>query len=417
MARVANTYSSTWNSTNQSAHTANYRLRRYITSTEGDISCVHEIRTNIFSPPTTGYDSVSHLFGTTTDWENHNIDLACDTTHYYRCKALFYSMGSGTFTVFGNTKSFLSYAVDPTVGTPSLSGEASSSVTVGGNWTPATVETTVTATVQYKKTADGTWSTWGSTSDSDTGYVSVPIDSTVITGLDAETSYDFRLLVTRTNTANDTKTYTGSTATTSTIADTPSVTTDAANGVGTTVATLNGTVDHNTVDGALSWRYILTASYSAPPDDVQGTEVTYASNPITEDGSGSYQISSLAASTGYTFWAIYDPTGAESTVLGSALTFTTAAASTPADEEMLPIQDFDRKWGVATTIFFVAPQDSVSSSNLFYAGASVWATTETKITAVVYDDDKTPTITAEADATNAPVLVGNNLFRLDLEAA
>jgi hypothetical protein len=72
---------------------------------------------------------------------------------------------------------------------------------------------------------------------------------------------------------------------------------------------------------------------------------------------------------------------------------------------MLPIQDFDRKWGVATTIYFMVP-DPASSPNTFYTGAAVWAAaTESQIS----KDGA-----AFADTTNDPAAVGGGLFSIAL---
>jgi hypothetical protein len=178
---------------------------------------------------------------------------------------------------------------------------------------------------------------------------------------------------------------------------------------------MNGTVDHNTVDGILSWRYHTSDPGTA--DDTTGVEVGSVS--FTEDGSGSVQTGTLIASTTYYYWAIYDPSGSESTVFGAIKSFVTAGdpGQEAADGEMLQVQHFDRKWGIATTLFFVVPQNAGTSSDLFYDGATVWGAGETKVTGVVYDDDSTPTITAEANTSSAPARVASTtIYRLDLDA-
>jgi hypothetical protein len=371
--------------------------------------------------PSTGPNNKTQSPPGTLWWTNRSFNADCDDAIYTstrgRTKSFFDIV---TWDQTKNQSQGKTWAVNPTVGTPSLSAETSSTITVDGSWTPATKDTTVTLYVQYKKTSDSTWTQWGTSADTGTGYTSLSADQITITGLDSETSYDVRYHCDRTGTTNDTTSYYSSTATTSTIADTPSVTTDAASGIGITTATLNATVDHNTVDGNLSWRYIDTASYSAPPDDAQGTELSYSSNPITEDTTVGEQATGLTANTAYTFWAIYDPTGAGDTVFGAADTFTTQVdpGAQAAEQEMLPIITYDRKWGIATTVFFVVPQDAGSSSDLIYDGAAVWGAGETKMTGIVYDDDSTPTITAEANTTSNPARVASTpIYRLDLTAA
>ena len=366
MPNAINTTSSTWLSTDQEAKTASYRFRRYASTTDA-IDVYHSFRYNTFTPPTTLYDT-QYFLGPGTEYKNKTVDLTCDTTYYWRASASF-----GATTVLGIIKSFKAYAVDPDISPPDLSEATSSSIDVDGLWLPATVESTCYCYVQYKKTSDSTWTTFGTYVDSASGNDHLYIDTTTVTGLDAETSYDFRLWVSRPTTSNTTKNYYSDyPSTLSTIADTPDVTTDAASSVNNSSATLNATVDHNTVDGNLKWRYLKTADYSAPPDEAQGTEVTYASNPITADGSGSYGISSLDASTGYTFWAIYDPTGAEDTVLGDAATFTTTVnpLEDAGDEDLMITQYVDGQYGVATTVYFTLRQPAATSSDLYYTSTA-----------------------------------------------
>ena len=421
MARAANTYSSTWVSTDQSAHTVSQQLRRYGSSTESaDYSMKHWARRGTSSPPTGNEDQQTITANPPgTNWKNWTeTDYACDTTYYWRCYAEFYNILGGLITTkSGIINSFLTYAADPTVGTPSLSGATSSTVTVDGSWTPATVETTVNILVQYKKTADSTWSEEAGDGSTGTGYTSRAITQVLVSGLDAETSYDFRLVCYRSGTSNTTQTYYGNTATTSTIADTPTVTTDPASASHGS-ATLNATVDHNTVDGALSWRYIDTASYSAPPDDAQGTEVAYGGNPITADGSGSVGISGLTSETGYTFWAIYDPTGAESTVFGAAATFTTSVSplEKAAEEDHMITQYVDAVYGATQLITFALRSPSGTSSNDFYVGTAPVVATDSEVWLDgVSDGELDNAITQVADSSIAGV--GNILYKFTLSAA
>jgi hypothetical protein len=354
---------------------------------------------------------------------------ACDTTWYYRAYGGYQDNGKGGSypndgTDYSWDSTLKTYAINPTLGLTVLSGETSSTVTVNGTPNPGTNESTVTVYIQYKQTGNPTWTQWGPSVFSGTGYTAQAITETTITGLDAETSYDFRLYMNRGTTTNPTVNYWGSTTTTSTIADVPTVTTDPASSVGITTATLNATVDHNTKDGDLSWRYLLTSAYSAPPDDIQGFELAYSGNPITGDSSvgelawaPAGGAGELTANSAYTFWAIYEYDG--ETIFGDADTFSTQVdpGQQAADGEMLQVQKFDRKWGVATTVFFVVPQNAGSSSDLFYDAAAVWGAGETKVTGIVYDDDSTPTITAEADTASNPARVAStNLYRLDLSA-
>lgn len=311
----------------------------------------------------------------------------------------------------GSTYFFKTHAFAMTTDTPTASSVEDTTAGISCDFVPNSRHSTVTVQMEYKKTSDAIWTVAGSTADTN-GYSSVSI-TRGITGLDPETQYDFRCVLSR-NSVNDTS-LTSVQATFTTIASVASVTTDDAGGIGFTAATMNGTVDHNTVDGVLSWRYHTSDPGAA--DDSTGTEVGSVS--FTADGSGSVQTGTLSASTTYYYWAIYDPSGTAATVFGAIKNFTTPSdpGTDSAAGEMLQVQHFDRKWGVATTLFFVVPQNAGSSSDLIFDGAAVWGSGETKLTGIVYDDDSTPTLTAEANTASNPARVAStSLYRLDLSA-
>ena len=275
-----------------------------------------------------------------------------------------------TSTYNGSWKYFKSHAVTATASEPSSANIDHNSAEISAAFYPNTLDSTATVQLQYKKTVDSEWTNFGDSAESD-GYAedTTSLSSVSLTGLDSSTSYDVRMYMTR-DTVNATELY-SDTHTFETTAGTPAVTTDAASSVAHASATLNATVDHNEKDGDLSWRYIDTASYSAPPDDAQGTEVDYDSNPITGDGSGSKGISGLTASTGYTFWAIYEPDVGDK-VYGDADTFTTAGdpAEEAADEDLMITQYVDGQYGVATTVYFTLRQPAATSSDLYYTGTA-----------------------------------------------
>ncbi len=323
-----------------------------------------------------------------------------------------YSFGGCSGTANGATLYKRTKAMVATAQTPGSASVTATTATIDCDYTPNVNESSCSAQLKYKKTADSTWTSAGSPKT--TGGYSQINESEAITGLDGETQYQVKLVITR-GTQNDTS-LTSAIASFTTLADTPEVTTDAATGVTSDTASLNATVDHNTKDGDLSWRYDTSDPGTA--DDTSGTEVAYAGNPITEDGSGAYGISSLTHETKYYFWAIYEPDVGDKTY-GAILDFTTETdPSVEAKEsEMLPVFQYDRKWGIATTVFFTLPSPAGTSSDRLYDGAAVWAAGECKVTGVVYDDDSTPTVTAEANTDSEPAReAATNLYRLDLAA-
>ena len=310
---------------------------------------------------------------------------------------------------------FKSGALAMTSSTPTSSDVEATTAGISCNFVPNARHSTATAKLEYKKTVDSTWIQAGSTADTN-GFSQVGI-TRGITGLTNSTQYDFRLVLTRNS--NNSTTHTSATASFTTEAGVATVSSVAATAVGITTATLRGSVVHNNEDGALSWRY--HTSDPGTGDDTTGTEVSYGSNPVTGNtGTVSKGISSLTANTQYYFWAIYEPTISGTKIFGSVLNFTTQVdpGQQAADNDVLPIIRYDRKWGVATTLFFVVPQNAGSSSDLIYDGAAVWGAGETKITGIVYDDDSTPTITAEANTASNPSRVASTpVYRLNLSAS
>jgi len=423
MGRVINTNSETFGSVNQSAKTQSMTLRRYCSSDSGDDEQTHELAYSQSASPSSWTDSRTEFIPPTTDWRNKTYDLACDETYYWRARGRWYQSSVLQETKTTNTpgRTFKTHAVIPTIGTPSLSNETSSSVRVNGSWTPGTSETTAYCYVQYKKTANSTWLTFGGAVDTDTGYSSVSIPATTVTGLDSSTSYDFRLQVQRPGATNST-TYNGTAAATNTEAGNPTMTTNAATSVSHNSATLSATIVMNDATGVTLGFGYEDSQHDPCPQPCTSYANTSSTQLVVSDGTYTQQITGLTPSTTYYFRAIadWDSGGAttEDDPLGaSELSFTTPGdpGELSRDQEMLPIQDFDRKWGVATTIFFVAPQDANSSSDSFLDAAVPWTTGDSKITGVVYDDDSTPTITAEDDTDSLPARVAStNLYRLDL---
>lgn len=214
----------------------------------------------------------------------------------------------------GTTKAHLSSAMVAAASVPTSSAVTANTATIACNYIPRTNVSTCSAQLQYKKTVDVSWTNAG-TAQSGGGYGTLNV-SRNITGLDASTEYQVRLVLTRT-TANDTTT-TSATHSFTTLAGIPIVTTNTPTAITATSATLNGTLDINAgtnVNVYFKW------GTDNPP-----TQNQTANQPMSADGDFSQGISGLSQNL-YHFqaFASFDtPTG--SPVSGSVLSFIFAKA-------------------------------------------------------------------------------------------
>jgi len=284
--------------------------------------------------------------------------------------------------------------------TPTSSAITSSTATIACDYTPNVNASTCSAQLQYKKTTDPSWTNAGSAQTTG-GSSEIPI-SRNITGLTASTQYQVRLVITRT-TNNDTS-LTSATASFTTEADVPSVTTDAATGVAATSAILNGTLD---INGGTGVNVYFKWGTDNPP-----TQNTTANQSKSADGSFDQAISGLSASTTYYVQAFASfSTPAGSPVSGSVQSFATPAdpLADAAEEDHVRIFYFDRKYGVEDAVTFVIPDVASSSSDRFINAASPFASGDVKIS---IDGG------AVANTSNLPVRIGSTpLFSLTLTAA
>ena len=329
MGRSAVAISTVLGALDQGAHTQVVTLTRATytdNSVDASTNCFARYGTS--NPPTALFDAHCELAWGAGGNKNHTkaftpaaSTFAADTQYYWRAFARFYAtVGcSGLITYRdGSVVGFMTNAVNPTIGTPSLSGETYNTVTVDGNWTPATSGTTVTVWVQYKRNVDPTWTTWGSSSGTGTGYNSRSITQTVITGLDSDTLYNFRLYVDRAGTTNSTVDYYGSTASATTSPGTPEVTTNAATNIAATTAILHGTLVINEGAGV---NVYFKWDENTPPVANQT-----ANQSKSADDSFQQAISGLSYNTLYYFQAFTSfSSPAGSPLSGSILSFTTAA--------------------------------------------------------------------------------------------
>jgi uncharacterized protein (TIGR02145 family) len=226
-------------------------------------------------------------------------------THATQYWAVGYATNS-VGTSYGDTITFTTLAIAPTVDT-----DAASSVTA----TAATLNATITATGGNAVTATGFKYATNALLTSPTDVVGSGTSSPFtgsLTGLTASTQYWAVGYAT-----NAVGTSYGDTITFTTSALAPTVDTDAATSVTATAATLNATI---TATGgsavtATGFKYATNAALTTPTD-VVGSGTT---SPFTA------ALTGLTASTQY--WAVGYATNAVGTSYGDTITFTTSAAA------------------------------------------------------------------------------------------
>jgi outer membrane protein assembly factor BamB len=254
---------------------------------------------------TTNYGSVTanqNYSGNTTQNVSANISgLSASTTYHFRVVAT-----SSTATTYGSDKTFTTLSVTgpPVVTTNPASYIASFSATLNGTVDPHGLTTTVYfqygATTSYGLTT-ATQSKTGNT------YQNVAAN---ISGLTASTTYHFRIVA-----INGAGTVYGPDRTFTTLSATgpPVVITNPATNVGSSSATLNGTVDPHGLTTTVYFQYGTTTSYGHTTATQSKAGNTYQN--VTAN------ISGLTASTTYHFRML--ATNSAGTAYGSDRTFTT----------------------------------------------------------------------------------------------
>ena len=194
----------------------------------------------------------------------------------------------------------------PSVTTNAASSKSATGATLNGTVNAGNASTTVT--FEY-----GTSNSYGTTvtaAESPVTGISGTSVSKAITGLTPNTTYHYR--VSGVNTAG---TVNGSDLTFTTGTLVPVATTDAADGITTSAATLHGTVNPNNEGTTVTFQYGTTATY--------GSTATADQSPVTGTGntSVSYGLTGLAPNTTYHYRVVaVNMTG---TTNGSDQTFTT----------------------------------------------------------------------------------------------
>ncbi len=230
--------------------------------------------------------------------------LVPNTTYHYRAVGV-----NGGGTTNGVDRTFTTAQAPPEATTNAASGVTTTGATLNGTVNANNLSSTVT--FEY-----GTDTNYGTTVTAAQSPVTGTSNTTVskaITGLVSNTTYHYRVIG-----VNGAGTTNGADQTFTTLTAAPTVTTDAASGVGTTTATFNGTVNANNGSTTVTFEYGTTTGY--------GTAVTAAQSPATGTGNTtvSKAVSGLVPNTTYHYRAVGVNGGG--TTNGVDRTFTTAQA-------------------------------------------------------------------------------------------
>jgi hypothetical protein len=197
--------------------------------------------------------------------------LAPNTLYHFRAKGT-----ANAITYYGSDLTFTTLAIPPTVVTTAATAIAATTVTLNGTVNANNASTTVS--FDYGLTA-----AYGT----NVAGVPVTVNGNVVTavlanltGLQPCTLYHYRV-----NGVNIGGTANGNDLTFTTLPGPPTAVTTAATGIGTTIATLNGTINANCASTVVTFNYGLTAAYGSTvpgaPSPVVGNSTTPVSANIT----------------------------------------------------------------------------------------------------------------------------------------
>ena len=232
--------------------------------------------------------------------------LNAGTTYHVRAYAT-----NSVGTAYGADISFSTIGKIPASITQAASEVSTTGATLTGTVNPNDLPTTVSfewgTTTNY-----GSVATISQNPLTGNSIINVTV---IISGLTPGTTYHYRI-----KTVNSLGTAYGSDITFSTTGLPPSATTQAASGLSSISATLNGTVNANSLPTTVTFEYGTTTSY--------GNTITATQSPLTGNTNSniSASISGLLPGTSYHFRA--KATNAQGTVYGNDLSFTTFSLPT-----------------------------------------------------------------------------------------
>ncbi len=186
-------------------------------------------------PPSNAQDDGDNV-GASGSWSAVVGPLTADKTYYFQAEA-----NSGeSAEALGAVRAKKTGAVVATASTPTSSNVAATTADIACDYLPNVLESTATAQLQYKRTTDPTWTNAG-TAGTLGGYVTRSATAS-LTGLDPNTQYQVRLVITRNVSAGGTS-VTSASASFTTISAAPFLTNNQASGVSYDNANLNATVE------------------------------------------------------------------------------------------------------------------------------------------------------------------------------
>jgi hypothetical protein len=329
-------------------------------------------------PSTSEYGTYNYTPGSTVGGDFIvQSALAADSNYLMRARGY----GHLGDTQYGAESPFKSNAVDATSSAPVASGVTSVAANLSCDYYPNTSASTCTVTLQYKRSIDPGWTNAGASDAGISGYAVQNIARS-ISGLTPATQYDVRLSITRTT--NNSTTFTSATTQFTTPAAAPTITTNPASNLSGTGATLNGTVNPNSIATTYYFDYGATSAYGSTTA-VQGPNS--GAVPVTYNA----VIGPLTPNSIYHFRAHAVQGGVD--YYGSDAVF-----STDTQGHIMPsvYQNF-AKYGAATDFYFCVEQPSASSSDRFLSAAVPWVAGDAQV-----DKDGG----GLANVTNLPVRIG-----------
>jgi len=230
-------------------------------------------------------------------------ELLSNTTYHYRVVAT-----NTNGTTYGTDMTFDTLDVPPSVTTQAATGIGADSATLNGTVDAHGYSTTVE--FEY-----GTDTSYGTTVTADQSPVSYNFNFSVtasLSGLTNNTLYHFRI---KASNVNGTSYGDDMTFVIGTVGSAPTATTNAATGISSGGATLNGTVNAGSLETTVTFEYGLTTAY--------GSTATATQSPVSGSTDTAVSVAILELSANETYHYRVVATNSNGTTNGADMTFTT----------------------------------------------------------------------------------------------